>query len=133
MASSPVLLLATILLAATSVQARRDSLPPPPAPAPAPAPTSSAPGDGQCTLDGVAELGVCTSLRLGGLGRTSTAARDLCCRRVRGKPIANTVACLCTVFWPFNARSRADVANDVNDILSICGKARVPDPVCLQG
>ena len=128
MASSSVLLLAAILLAAACVQAQRDSLPPPPTEAPALIPPGG--GGGQCTLVGVAQFAVCASLRVRVPGRTSTVARDLCCRQIREKPMDDTVKCLCTIFWPFNVRDRADAAKDVNAVLRICGKPPVPGPVC---
>nr|XP_051190115.1 classical arabinogalactan protein 9-like [Lolium perenne] len=104
--------------------------PTPVASAPAPPQNASAPstGSGQCKLSDVAEFGVCVNLNFGRMGM---ASRDMCCRRIRGKPIVNAVTCLCTTFWQFNVRARANIGNNVNAVLEICGISRIPDPVCL--
>ncbi|CAM0954306.1 unnamed protein product [Alopecurus aequalis] len=74
-----LLLLAAILMAVASAQARGDSMPPLPAMAPSPA------GGGQCPPDKVAELGDCfESNRLGGIRLPTTLdGWKSCCRRIR--------------------------------------------------
>uniref|UniRef100_A0ACD5T806 Uncharacterized protein n=1 Tax=Avena sativa TaxID=4498 RepID=A0ACD5T806_AVESA len=130
MASSLVILLAAILLATASVQARHDSLPTPPAEAPALVRLAG----GQCPREGVAELRLCPSILVSYIGGRNTYNGELCCLRIRRKPIADAVACLCAnFFFPGFGDDGVDVAAQVNTVLDLCGIARVPDLVCIQG
>ncbi|CAM0954293.1 unnamed protein product [Alopecurus aequalis] len=129
-------LLAAILLAVASVQARGDSMPPPPAMAPSPA-------GGGCPPDKVAELRECfESSPMGGvrLPRTLDGLRR-CCRLVRAQvgllpgggfvrpaPSADAVECLCSAFS--NSSDPSLINNDVNTVLTICGEAQVPGVAC---
>ncbi|XBJ26994.1 hypothetical protein VPH35_004323 [Triticum aestivum] len=122
MVSSPVLLLATILLAVASVRASGQGLPPPPATAPAP----SACGGDHCPLSDVVKLDVCVDLQLGRMG---LANKERCCRQIRGMP--NAADCLSVTLSRAHVRVRANIADEVNAVLTACGVARVFDLACI--
>ncbi|KAM3412150.1 hypothetical protein ACQJBY_003683 [Aegilops geniculata] len=121
MVSSRILLLATILLAVASVRASGQGLPPPPATAPAP----SACGGDHCSLDDVVKLDVCVDLQLGRMG---LANKDRCCRQIRGMP--NAADCLSVALSRAYLRVSANVADEVNAVLTACGVARVLGQAC---
>ncbi|KAM3280606.1 hypothetical protein ACQJBY_047426 [Aegilops geniculata] len=122
MASSRILLLAAILLALASVQARGQSMPPSPAMAPAPATRG-----GNCTLNGAVALGVCLKLQP---GRTSPADKNRCCHRIQG--MQSPVDCLCCGLQ-LGGGLVGGIPDRVNFVLGVCGMARIPNLVCLVG
>ncbi|XBI86841.1 hypothetical protein VPH35_094720 [Triticum aestivum] len=106
MASSRILLLAAILLALASAQARGQSMPPSPA---------TAARGGNCTLNGAVMLGVCLKLQQ---GRTSPADKN------------NPANCLCLAFQ-LGSGLIGGIPDGVNSVLGVCGMARIPNLVCL--
>lgn len=120
--SSCALLLIAIVLAMASNNACADDLPPSPTQAPPLSPVG-----GRCKLRDEIALKVCVNVRL---GKASPFEKDLCCRQIRETPSA--ADCLCSAFIRAYARVHVKLVDDINAILTVCGKARVHDQFCLQ-
>lgn len=120
--SSCGLLLIAILLAMSSDNARGDDLPPSPAQAPPPSPVG-----GRCKLSDEIALKVCVNVRL---GKMSPFEENQCCRQIRQTP--NAADCLCSTFTRARAHVYGNVLDEINAILTVCGKARVHNQFCLQ-
>ncbi|XBJ05562.1 hypothetical protein VPH35_024319 [Triticum aestivum] len=124
--SSCGLLLIAILLAMSSDNARGDDLLPSPAQAP-----PSSPIGGRCKLSDEISLKVCVNIRL---SKMSPFEKNQCCQQIRQTPSAtpSAVDYLCSAFTRARARVYANVLDEINAILTVCGKTRVHDQFCLQ-
>ncbi|EMS52434.1 hypothetical protein TRIUR3_26871 [Triticum urartu] len=122
-ASPRAILLISILIGMAFVQVCGDNLPPPPVQVPPPSTR-----DGRCMLNDKVAFAVCVDLRL---GRASPSSKDTCCRWIHGMPSA--MDCLCSAFRRADIHVYASVADDINVVLAVCGKARVTDLNCFHG
>ncbi|KAF6996853.1 hypothetical protein CFC21_013144 [Triticum aestivum] len=121
--SPRAILLILILIDMASVQVCGDNIPPPPILVPPPSVRG-----GRCMLNDEVAFAVCVDLRL---GTTSPSGMDMCCRWIHGMPSA--VDCLCSAFKRADIHVSASVADDINVVLAVCGKALVPDLNCFHG